>query len=75
MSLFVCLFVHAGDSEATSQCNPVTWIIIILVIVICLLTVIFVVILKMRQSKTGKKTEKCLWTEQVSLNTKACMEE
>lgn len=40
-----------------------------MVIFICLLSVVFVVVLKMRQSKTEQKTENSLWTEKVSLNT------
>lgn len=78
MSLFVCLFVHAGDArdaKATSQCNSVIWIIITLVILASLLSVIFLLILKMCQSKTGKKPEKGLWMEQMSLNTKPSVEE
>uniref|UniRef100_A0A674MGH2 Ig-like domain-containing protein n=1 Tax=Takifugu rubripes TaxID=31033 RepID=A0A674MGH2_TAKRU len=57
------------------ECSDVTltWIIITLVIFICLLSVVYVLILKMR--RTGKKPEKDFWTEQVSLNTKPCMED
>uniref|UniRef100_A0A674PLU8 Ig-like domain-containing protein n=1 Tax=Takifugu rubripes TaxID=31033 RepID=A0A674PLU8_TAKRU len=53
--------------------DTLTWIIITLVIFICLLSVVYVLILKMR--RTGKKPEKDFWTEQVSLNTKPCMED
>eukprot|EP00066_Takifugu_rubripes_P018037 XP_011607303.1 PREDICTED: immunoglobulin superfamily member 2-like [Takifugu rubripes] len=63
-----------GNVDASdSQCKTLTWIIITLVIFICLLSVVYVLILKMR--RTGKKPEKDFWTEQVSLNTKPCMED
>lgn len=73
--LNLCFFLCAGNVDATSdsQCKTLTWIIITLVIFICLLSVVYVLILKI--CRTGKKPEKGFWTEQVSLNTKPCMED
>lgn len=69
LGFFVC--AGAAGTAPKSRCSTFTWVIISLVIFVCLLSAVFVLILKMRNGKAGKKTEKGLWTDTMPLKTKS----